>query len=68
MPLQVYMTDDHLVIVMEYASNGQLLERIETSGKLDEPLARKLYQQLMDGMDYSHKQVTVIESPFRELV
>ncbi|KAK9790145.1 hypothetical protein WJX73_008499 [Symbiochloris irregularis] len=53
---EVYMTDEHLVIVMEYASNGQLLERIDTSGKLDEPLARKLYQQLMDGMNYSHKQ------------
>ena len=51
------MTDDHLVIVMEYASNGQLFERIDTSGRLDEEVARKLYQQLIDGMEYSHKQV-----------
>lgn len=58
--LQVYMTEDHLVIVMEYASNGQLAERIDTSGRLDEDVARKLYQQLIDGMDYSHSQVGFI--------
>ena len=45
------------VIVMEYAANGQLAERIDTSGPLDEALARRLYRQLIDGMAYSHAQV-----------
>lgn len=55
--VQVYMTDEHLVIVMEYAANGQLAERIDTSGPLQEDLARRLYRQLLDGMAYSHAQV-----------
>lgn len=54
---QVFMTEEYLVIVMEYASNGQLLERIETNGRLEEEVARRLYQQLVDGMAYSHRQV-----------
>ena len=44
------------VIVMEYAANGQLAERIDTSGALEETLARRLYRQLIDGMAYSHAQ------------
>ena len=52
------MTDEHLVIVMEYAANGQLAERIDTSGPLPEDLARRLYRQLIDGMAYSHAQAS----------
>ena len=56
--LQVFMTDEHLVIVMEYAANGQLFERIDTSGPISEDLARRLYRQLIDGMAYSHAQAS----------
>lgn len=56
--LQVFVTEEHLVIVMEYAANGQLFERIDTSGPINEDLARRLYRQLLDGMAYSHAQVS----------
>ena len=57
------MTDEHLVIVMEYAANGQLFERIDTSGPITEGLARRLYRQLLDGMAYSHAQVNSPTDP-----
>lgn len=54
---EVYMTDEHLVIVMEYASGGPLEERISTSGPCSEADAKKFYRQLVDGMGYCHAQV-----------
>ena len=57
---QVFVTEEHLVIVMEYAANGQLFERIDTSGPITEELARRLYRQLLDGMAYSHAQVSLL--------
>lgn len=53
---EVYMTDEHLVIVMEYASGGPLEERISTSGPCSEADAKKFYRQLVDGMGYCHAQ------------
>ena len=48
------MTDEHLVIVMEYASGGHLEQRISTGGPLPEDKARDLYLQLLSGMEYCH--------------
>ena len=56
------MTDDHLVIVMEYASGGPLEERIATSGPCSEDEAKKMYRQLVDGMAYCHAQVSLASS------
>ena len=39
---EVFMTDTHLCIVMEYAQGGHLSSRISTNGKLPEPEARRL--------------------------
>lgn len=54
------MTDEHLVIVMEYASGGPLEERVATSGPLPEEDAKKFYRQLVDGMGYCHIQVPLV--------
>ena len=56
---QVFMTDDCLVIVMEYASGGPLFERIKTSGRLAEADAKKFFGQLIAGIAYCHGQVTL---------
>ena len=52
---QVFATDEHLVIVMDYASVGHLSERIATGGPLDEGRAKEMFRQLADGMAYCHK-------------
>ena len=51
------MTDECLVIVMEYAAGGALNERIKTNGRLPEAEAKKFYAQLIDGLLYCHEQV-----------
>lgn len=53
--VQVFATDEHLVIVMDYASVGHLSERIATGGALSEDKAKAFYRQLADGMVYCHK-------------
>ena len=55
--VQVFMTDECLVIVMEYASGGPLQDRIRTSGRLPEAEAKKFFSQLVDGISYCHAQV-----------
>ena len=52
--LQVYMTNDYLVIVMEYASGGTLEQRVKAQGPLPEELAKNLFMQLLSGMEYCH--------------
>lgn len=48
------MTDEHLVIVMEFASGGTLEQRINTGGPLPEEKAKDLFLQLLSGMEYCH--------------
>ncbi|XP_067681470.1 testis-specific serine/threonine-protein kinase 3-like [Haliotis asinina] len=44
-----------LYIVMEHAGHGDLLEYIKLRGAQPEDQARKMFRQLMDGIDYLHK-------------
>ncbi|CAF1788640.1 BnaC09g47390D [Brassica napus] len=50
----VILTPTHLAIVMEYASGGELFERICTAGRFSEAEARYFFQQLICGVDYCH--------------
>lgn len=54
--LQVYMTDDHLVIVMEYASGGTIEQRVQSAGPLPEEKARVLFLQLVSALEYCHSR------------
>ncbi|GAU20990.1 hypothetical protein TSUD_201390 [Trifolium subterraneum] len=51
---QVIGTKTKIYIVMEYVSGGQLLDKLSYVNKLDECEARKLFQQLIDAVDYCH--------------
>nr|AWV50517.1 testis-specific serine/threonine-protein kinase 1 [Haliotis discus hannai]QHR80096.1 TSSK1-like protein [Haliotis discus hannai] len=44
-----------LYIVMEHAGHGDLLEYIKLRGAQSEDQARKMFKQMMDGIDYLHK-------------
>ncbi|XP_047341551.1 serine/threonine-protein kinase SAPK2-like [Impatiens glandulifera] len=51
---EVLLTPTHLAIVMEYASGGELFERICNSGRFNEDEARFFFQQLISGVSYCH--------------
>lgn len=52
--IEVFLTPRHLAIVMEYVPGGDLLELINSRGKLSENEARWLFQQLVVGIAYLH--------------
>ncbi|WJX91151.1 CBL-interacting serine/threonine-protein kinase 21 [Trifolium repens] len=52
---EVIGTKTKIYIVMEYVSGGQLLDKMSYA-KLDECEARKLFQQLIDSVDYCHNK------------
>ncbi|TYG92720.1 hypothetical protein ES288_A11G054300v1 [Gossypium darwinii] len=51
---EVILTPTHLAIVMEYASGGELFERICAAGRFNEDEARFFFQQLLSGVSYCH--------------
>lgn len=52
---EVLTSDTKLYIVMELVTGGELFDRIE-KGRVPEELARKYFQQLVDGVDFCHKK------------
>mmetsp|Transcript_5999 Transcript_5999/g.16746 ORF Transcript_5999/g.16746 Transcript_5999/m.16746 type:complete len:370 (-) Transcript_5999:368-1477(-) len=53
---EVFLTDTHLAIVMEYAAGGELFDAIAEKGMFAEPVARYFFQQLVCGLEHCHKR------------
>lgn len=53
---EVMQTLNHIYIVLELVSNGELFERIVESRRFDEDTGRKYFQQLISGLYYCHQQ------------
>lgn len=53
---EVLGTKTKIYIVMEYVSGGQLTDKMSYAKKLEEWEARKLFQQLIDAVDYCHNK------------
>nr|ATG86228.1 sucrose non-fermenting 1-related protein kinase 2.9 [Saccharum hybrid cultivar GT21] len=51
---EVILTKTHLAIVMEYASGGELFNRICNAGRFSEDEARFFFKQLISGVSYCH--------------
>ncbi|KAK7310395.1 hypothetical protein RJT34_07878 [Clitoria ternatea] len=51
---EIILTPTHLAIVMEYASGGELFERICNAGRFSEDEARFFFQQLISGVSFCH--------------
>ncbi len=61
MCVQVFLTPTHLAIAMEYAQGGDLFNYTlghRPHGRLAEQQARWIFQQLIIGLDYSHRRVS----------
>ncbi|KAM3254371.1 hypothetical protein ACQJBY_048090 [Aegilops geniculata] len=51
---EVILTPTHVAIVMEYASGGELFERVHKNTRFGEDEARYFFQQLISGVGYCH--------------
>ena len=54
--IEVFVTSTHLGISMEYASGGELFERIVKAGRFSEDEARYFFQQLISGVEWCHRE------------
>ena len=52
---QVIDTDSELFIIMEYASEGELIDYIAAKGFLSERESRKFFRQLISALDHCHQ-------------
>jgi len=50
---EVISNPTHIIIVLEYVG-GELFDFIVHNGRMPEPQARRLFQQLISGVHYSH--------------
>jgi len=53
--LQVFLTDQHLVLCMEYAPGGDLFKVVSHLRGLSEDNARWFFQQIILAIDYCHR-------------
>lgn len=57
--VQVFVTQQYLAIAMEYAAGGDMFEHVVRKGGLKESEARWFFQQLLVGVDYVHRMVSL---------
>ncbi|XP_057753164.1 CBL-interacting serine/threonine-protein kinase 1-like [Arachis stenosperma] len=53
---EVLASKTKIYMVLEYVTGGELFDKIASKGKLSETEGRKLFQQLIDGVSYSHNK------------
>ncbi|KAK4764340.1 hypothetical protein SAY87_013778 [Trapa incisa] len=53
---EVIGTKTKIYMVMEYVPGGQVSDKLSYAGKFNENYARKLFQQLIDAVDYCHNR------------
>lgn len=53
---EVLASKTKIYMVLEYVTGGELFDRIASKGKLSEAQARKVFQQLIDGVSYCHNK------------
>jgi serine/threonine-protein kinase SRK2 len=52
---KMFITEEHLVLVLEYANKGSLFSLVHASNGLQESDARKYFQQLILAVDFCHR-------------
>ncbi|KAH6779560.1 SNF1 kinase-like protein 10 [Perilla frutescens var. hirtella] len=56
---EVIDTPAKVYVVMEYMNSGELFYYLTEKGKLHEDEARRLFQQIISGVDYCHRHLVV---------
>jgi MAP/microtubule affinity-regulating kinase len=52
---EAIVNEEHVVIVMEFAAEDDLLSHVRKCGRLSEDEARELFRQLVSAIDYCHQ-------------
>ncbi|KAK9822215.1 hypothetical protein WJX81_007583 [Elliptochloris bilobata] len=53
---EVMGSRDKIYMVLEFCPGGELFDKIVAEGPMDEDVARKVFQQMLDGLDYCHRR------------
>jgi serine/threonine-protein kinase SRK2 len=53
---EVFVTDDSVCFVMEYANGGNLFDLVRKQKRLRETQSRWFFQQLILAIDYCHRR------------
>ena len=56
---EVIYTPTDIYMVMEFVPGGELFDFIVSNGRLSEPRARVMFQQLVSGVEYCHQHMVV---------
>ena len=56
---EVIYTPTDIYMVMEFVPGGELFDFIVSNGRLSEPRARTMFQQLISGVEYCHQHMVV---------
>ena len=56
---EVIYTPTDIYMVMEFVPGGELFDFIVSNGRLSEPRARTMFQQLVSGVEYCHQHMVV---------
>ena len=56
---EVIETPTDIYVVMEYVSGGEMFDYIVSKGRLPEDEARRLFQQVISGVEYCHRHMVV---------
>ncbi len=57
--VKIYETiesEQHIIIVMEICAGGDLLNYVRKRRRLKEPVAKKIFKQILDGLCYIHSK------------
>ncbi|RWS30820.1 hypothetical protein B4U80_04311 [Leptotrombidium deliense] len=52
---QVMQTKRYLMLCLEYADGGEIFDYLVTNGKMNEKKAKKYFKQILNAIDYLHK-------------
>ncbi|RUS18633.1 kinase-like domain-containing protein [Endogone sp. FLAS-F59071] len=52
---EVIQDDDHIWIIMEFYEGGELFEKVEAQGRLEESEARRWFREIMEGVAFLHR-------------
>lgn len=52
----VYESKHHLLLVLEYAAQGELFDRLVDRGYMNENEARNIFQQIIEAIDHCHQR------------
>lgn len=53
--LEVFESEDHFLIVMEYIGGGDLLTYLKNNGRMSESVCKKIYYEIIQGANTIHK-------------